>query len=256
MPRTDAPRDRRLNTIRLGGRVVDYSLVRSKTARKLRVRVGPQGVEVVQPKVRAGGEVRAYLRAHSAWIIGQLERTERLRAVRKPWHQSHGEILYRGLLTPVRIEDIARRRGANQVVFDGQKIVIVRGHASRTAPAKTLENWLRKQARTEIEGHLEMVTRRLKRSPRQVYIMGQRTKWGNCSPLQNLSFNWRLIMAPDFVLRYFVTHEAVHLAVPDHSKRFWLTVQSLCPEMERAKQWLCVNSARLNVDLGQMGGRG
>ena len=61
-------------------------------------------------------------------------------------------------------------------------------------------------------------------------FMGQRTKWGNCSPLQNLSFNWRLIMAPEAVLRYLVTHEAVHLAVPDHSQEFWLTVRSLCPK--------------------------
>jgi len=60
--------------------------------------------------------------------------------------------------------------------------------------------------------------------------MGQRTKWGNCSLLPNLSFNWRLIMAPEAVLRYLVTHEAVHLAVPDHSQEFRLTVRSLCPE--------------------------
>jgi Protein of unknown function DUF45 len=50
------------------------------------------------------------------------------------------------------------------------------------------------------------------------------------------SFNWRLVMAPDFVLHYIVTYEMVHLAVPDHSRKFWLTVQSLCPETERARQ--------------------
>ena len=75
--------------------------------------------------------------------------------------------------------------------------------------------------------------------------MGQRTKWGNCSALGNLSFNWRLIMAPDFVLRYLVTHEAVHLAIPDHSQKFWLTVRSFCPETERAKQWLSANGHHL-----------
>jgi predicted metal-dependent hydrolase len=79
--------------------------------------------------------------------------------------------------------------------------------------------------------------------------MGQRTKWGNCSAGRNLSFNWRLILAPDFVLRYLVTHEAVHLAVPDHSAKFWLTVQSLCPEMERAKQWLRLNALKIAVKL-------
>jgi predicted metal-dependent hydrolase len=86
-------------------------------------------------------------------------------------------------------------------------------------------------------------------APRRVYVMEQRTKWGNCSAVRNLSFNWRLILAPDFVLRYLVTHEAVHLAVPDHSAKFWLTVQSLCPETERAKQWLSANGRKLAIGL-------
>lgn len=79
--------------------------------------------------------------------------------------------------------------------------------------------------------------------------MGQRTKWGNCSARRNLSFNWRLILAPDYVLRYLVTHEAAHLAVPDHSAKFWLTVQSLCRDTEKAKQWLCRHQAQMQVDL-------
>ena len=61
-------------------------------------------------------------------------------------------------------------------------------------------------------------------------------------------------MAPDTVLRYLVTHEAVHLAVPDHSAKFWLTVQSLCRDTERAKQWLVANGHRLTVDLGKICG--
>jgi hypothetical protein len=82
------------------------------------------------------------------------------------------------------------------------------------------------------------VTARLKRSPRRLYVMGQRTKRGNCSAKQNLSFNWRLILTPEFVLRNCVTHEAVHLAVPDHSPKFWLAVQSTCPEAQAARRWL------------------
>jgi predicted metal-dependent hydrolase len=81
--------------------------------------------------------------------------------------------------------------------------------------------------------------------------MDQRTKWGNCSAQGNLSFNWRLVMAPEFVLRYIVTHEMVHLAVPDHSRKFWLTVQSLCPETERARQWLVANGQL--IQLMQLG---
>ena len=62
-------------------------------------------------------------------------------------------------------------------------------------------------------------------------------------------FNWRLILAPDFVFRYLVAHEVAHLAIPDHSAKFWLTVQSLCPEVEQAKQWLSRHHAQLTVKL-------
>ena len=57
-------------------------------------------------------------------------------------------------------------------------------------------------------------------------------------------------MAPEHVIRYLVTHEVVHLEVPDHSKCFLLTVQSLCPEMDRARQLLSANSHRMMVDMG------
>jgi predicted metal-dependent hydrolase len=93
------------------------------------------------------------------------------------------------------------------------------------------------------------LTSRLGQHPKRVYVMGQRTKWGNCSSLKNLSFNWRLILAPDFVLHYLVTHEVAHLAIPDHSAKFWLTVQSLCPETERAKQWLCSRHSDIEISL-------
>jgi predicted metal-dependent hydrolase len=59
-------------------------------------------------------------------------------------------------------------------------------------------------------------------------------------------------MAPEYVLRYLLTHEAVHLAIPDHSHRFWLTVPSLCPETERAKQWLAANGHRVQIDLASL----
>jgi predicted metal-dependent hydrolase len=87
------------------------------------------------------------------------------------------------------------------------------------------------------------------RRPANIYVMGQRTKWGNCSAKGNLSFNWRLILAPEAIFRYLVTHELVHLAIPDHSQKFWLTVQSLCPDSEWARRWLSANGERLMVEL-------
>ena len=235
--------------IQLGGRRVDYRVVRSTGARKLRVRVGQYGVVVVQPAARNGEDVSAFLDRNEAWILDQLHRVERLRDVRRPAQRRAGEILFRGELTRLRIESTDSQVRGNTVSYVDGEIVIRRGRGSRTPVVRSLENWFRKQARAEIERQLSVITARLKQSPGRLYVMGQRTKWGNCSATRNLSFNWRLILAPEFVLRYLVTHEVVHLAVPDHSAKFWLTVQSLCRETERAKQWLCSRGNDLAVDV-------
>jgi predicted metal-dependent hydrolase len=235
--------------IQLGGRRVDYRIVRSPAARKLRIRVGPSGVEVVQPSSRNSKDIAPFLKRNAAWVYDQLRRVDRLRRMRRPQRAETGEILFRGEATRVRLMTARTGSRGNAVSFVDVAIVVERGHNSKTPAARSLENWLRKQARMDIAIHLAEVIARLRQKPGRVYVMGQRTKWGNCSSRRNLSFNWRLILAPSFVLRYVVTHEAVHLAVPDHSAKFWLTVRSLCQETEKAKQWLRAHHAQLVVDL-------
>lgn len=241
-----------LKTITIGGRKIEYRLRCSKAAQKLRVRIGLDGVEVIQPVGKDPQELDAFLETNRDWIVNQLERIDQIRSIRKPSNIKKGEMLFRGTIIPVLVESIARRKATNRVIFNNNTITIIRGSTSNTPPATTLENWLRLQAKQAIADHLDILTQKLGSYPNKIYIMEQRTKWGNCSALQNLSFNWRLIMAPDFVLHYLVTHEVVHLAVPDHSKRFWLTVQSLCPKMDRAKQWLSANSEQLKVNIRQI----
>lgn len=238
--------------IRLGGRVVDYRLLASRSACKLSVRVGPDGVEVVCPNGRDANHVLEFLVTNAGWILNQLDRADALRTVRRVTHSAFGQILFRGEPTRIRIEAKPSGHAGNSVRAVHGEIVVSRGPRSRTAVARSLELWLRRQAREAIHTHLARITARIGSRPVHVYVMGQRTKWGNCSSRHNLSFNWRLVLAPEYVLRYLVTHEAVHLTIPDHSTKFWLSVQSLCPETERAKQWLVARAGDLVVDLNSV----
>lgn len=249
MGRADAMKAATQHLIRLSGREVSYRLLISTAGRKLRIRVGPEGVTVVKPRERTCDEVKDFLIDHQRWILDQVDRLQRLRGLRRPEEKVVGEILLRGQPTRVLLKRVNTRARGNHTRLEGNEIVVQTGENSRTPPARSLELWLRRQARSVIESHLAVLTPQLGQEPNRIYVMGQRTKWGNCSHKRNLSFNWRLVLAPDFVIQYLVTHEVTHLAIPDHSSRFWLTVQSLCPEAERARQWLVRNLPRLNVDL-------
>ena len=213
-------------TITLAGRTIGYRVVTSRAARRLTVRVGPAGVEVIKPARRrrvgdsGDADLTPFLAEHAGWIIRQLDRVARLHAKYPPLHLGPGELLLRGVPT----------------------------RAPFGNPAG-LQRWLREQARAEIHRVLEPIAAQLGVTPRRVFIRGQRTLWGSCSSRGNLSFNWRCVMAPEHVLRYLVTHEAVHLLVPNHSRRFWHTVNQFCPDVANAKRWLTANCHHLMVDL-------
>jgi predicted metal-dependent hydrolase len=73
---------------------------------------------------------------------------------------------------------------------------------------------------------------------RRVEIRDQRTRWGSCSALGTLSFNWRLVLAPFEVLDYVVVHELCHLRQPNHSPQFWRLVASRRPQWRLQRAWL------------------
>ncbi|HSO82903.1 SprT family zinc-dependent metalloprotease [Thiocapsa sp.] len=240
----------RVQRLDLGGREVACRLVHSKNAKKLRIRVrGPTELELVIPEGRDEAEGLAFLAENLAWIKVEVERAKSRLALRQTETGAGGTVLLRGETVPVRVSRIPSWRGPNRVALRDGAIQITTGPRARTSVVQSLENWLRRLARERIAHHISLIGPRLQRAPGKVFVMDQRTKWGNCSALGNLSFNWRLVMAPDDVLRYIVTHELVHLAIPDHSTRFWLTVRSHCPGSERARQWLAANGHRLTVDL-------
>lgn len=156
----------------------------------------------------------AFISNQRAWIAEQLMRVRGLHALRRPLVRHCKQTLFRGNAVVVRVVRSETWCRPNKVAIEQGAITVICGPGSKTAPARSLENWLRKQARERIDWHIADVSRRLNRVPNRIYVMGQRTKWGNCSALGNLSFNWRLVMAPDFVLRYIVTHGRCRACAP------------------------------------------
>ena len=55
---------------------------------------------------------------------------------------------------------------------------------------------------------------------RKISVRNTRSRWGSCSHTGNLSFCWRLILTPNWVLNYVIAHEVSHLAHMNHGPAF------------------------------------
>src|SRR4051794_10988656 len=117
--------------LHLGNRGIAYRGVHSTTATKLRVRVGPNGVDVVKPKGRTVDDVLVFLDQHAVWLRKQIEHIENLGKVRRSEHLRLGHILYRGEPTPIQIEHSVTANARTTVRYADGTIVIRPGTRSR-----------------------------------------------------------------------------------------------------------------------------
>ena len=122
---------------------------------------------------------------------------------------------------------------------------VVVNHESRTIQAKRnlldatiQEKWLKSVARKYITSRAETLSEALLLPYNKLYIRSQKRKWGNCSKEKNISINWRVIKAPEFVIDYIIIHELCHTVIMKHTVRFQTLLRSHCPDCEQAQAWL------------------
>ena len=78
-----------------------------------------------------------------------------------------------------------------------------------------------------------------------IKISDYKSKWGSCNKYKNLAFNWRIILAPEVVIKYLVVHELSHVTYPNHSSKFWKNVEYFMPDYQHNRNWLRKNSRYL-----------
>jgi predicted metal-dependent hydrolase len=215
--------------------VTEYSLRRSPRARRVRVSVESDGaVQVTLPKrapLRAADEA---VRELAPWIERRRRALARAAAevARTP-----GTVPY--LDTELTL---VAQAGRTRVHRRGDMLLV-----PETGRTEALERWYRRAARAEIGPRLDAAVARAGTSYSALTIRGQRTRWASCSSSGGMSFNWRLLLAPEAVLDYVIEHEVCHLEVMDHSPRFWRLLESRVPDWRDHARWLRRYGSTLTV---------
>jgi predicted metal-dependent hydrolase len=103
---------------------------------------------------------------------------------------------------------------------------------------EALRAWYIGKAKAKIPPRVQRHARELGVNVAEVKIVDNRYRWGSCTLKDNVTFNWRLMKAPMFVIDYVIVHELAHLIEANHTPRFWNIVRTQAPRMGKAKAWL------------------
>ncbi|MGY6550322.1 MAG: M48 family metallopeptidase [Erythrobacter sp.] len=225
----------------LGGRTVPIALRRHPTARRLTMRLAPDGSEVriTLPRWAHSHEAIAFAHARKDWLAEQLGRIpERCSP------EASGAVLYRGRQLQIDWREGAPRRPA--IIGESLRL----GGPQIRLEAR-LRRWLEDEALALCTADMQHYCAAAALDPVPVGLSRAQKRWGSCSDQSRIRINWRLVQAPDPVRRSVVAHEVAHLVHFDHSRAFHgLLARIYEGDIAAADRWLKQHGRSLYAAFG------
>lgn len=241
LPKTIGKRE-----IVIDARIVPYTLKKSLRSRLIWLKIGKEtGLVVTVPRYYDIASLESFIKAKSKWILKTLDKIEVQQ--RKDTQISFNKIKYLGV--PVNVIKLINNKKFAEIKLAGNRLIVDLDPSLRKNPDSEVEKWLEKQALACINLKTQYYSEKMGLKYNTIHIRSQKSRWGSCSRKGNLSFNWRLIMAPEPVLDYVVVHELSHLKEMNHSKSFWSLVDFYCADSNKYRKWLNKHSSDLHASI-------
>lgn len=231
-PKTIAPA-----LLAIEGKSISVTFRRHAKARRLVLRLSRDrsGIIVTLPPRVGRNEALDFARRSSDWIAERLA----VEPAKRPL-EAGTTLLLRG--EHYRIMPSGSRRGAVTLTQDS---ILVAGDAAHLE--RRLVDWLKTEARRDLVKASEAYAASMGVTFHRLAVRDQKSRWGSCSSDGTLSYSWRLVLAPPFVLDYVAAHEVAHLKHMNHGRQFWRLVLTHCSHAARAKTWLRLHGAELHA---------
>ncbi len=186
------------------------SVENSARARRLGLRVEPARdcIVLVRPSRASNRAVAAFVAEHMGWIRDHLTALP----PRVPFTD--------GAVVPFQGMDhvLTAQPGARGGVWREEGRIFVTGQPEHMR--RRVTDWFKSEARAQLVPLVNDMAAAIERDVRRITVKDTRSRWGSCAQGGRLSFSWRLVLAPPFVLRYVAAHESAHLLHANHGPAF------------------------------------
>ena len=227
--------------IEVAGRVLPVVLRRNAQARRMTMRLAPDGsaVRITLPQWSRTAEALEFARKRAGWIAGQLAAVPEAAEL-----GDGGKVQFCGEFLTIRHDPTAPRR----VQLDEGELVL--GGPLESVPAR-LKRWFEGEARRLMTADLVHYCAQAGQSVPQLLLSSAQRRWGSCARSGTIRINWRLVMAPAEVRRSVVAHEVAHLVHFDHSPVFHALLGELFEgDLRAANRWLKRSGRALYLPFG------
>ncbi len=207
---------------------MDIKIIKSAKAKRLTLRIDAKErlpILTIPSRCSAKRAVE-FVEMHRAWLEENLQKIPAIK------HFENGEKI--SLMGKEYIINHCPQKRCGVMIEEDN--IIVSG--SKEFLHRRICDFIKKKAQEQLLKKSQTLANKIGCHVNHVSIKDTKSRWGSCSSLENINYNWRICMAPKYVINYLVAHEVSHLLHQDHSREFWQCVKKLCPDAAKGRLWL------------------
>ncbi|MGD9731356.1 MAG: M48 family metallopeptidase [Desulfamplus sp.] len=233
---------------------MEYTIKKSSKRKKLTITVERDRSVVIHAPANASDEsIMRAVESKKLWIYEKVNHKQKYKELPHPPGKElvNGEsALYLGQQYQI---EICENQSNDLIRFDKHFIISFRNGEDRQSAIGykkgVMREWYISKAKDIILPRIDFYAQQLGVKFNNSRIVNTHYRWGSCSAKDNLSFNWRLIKAPMFVIDYIIVHELAHLLEANHTPRFWNIVKAQISNLDKARNWLNENGQLLEEEI-------
>lgn len=238
-----------VSSFHLEDKRMPFRVRQNKRVNKMRLVVSPEeGLVIESPSHPDLDRAFRLIKKRQTWLMGALTSVQKKQ--QKAWDIKRytQSILVHGREKRIFVRTDQSR---DYVLENKNSIFIgfVKKRVLRQEVELALQSWLTEKAKKYFPTRILHLNKKPKFEFGEVFVKNHRTLWGSCSDQGNINLNWRLIMAPRFVSDYILFHEMCHIRCLNHSTRYWNLVSEVCPDYQKAEDWIREYGFLLHINL-------
>ena len=226
------------------GHDIDIVIKRVVTLKAIAIKIERKSVTIKVPFFINNKLVEQLIRKKINWIKKKIKINLNFQPFKKKLYINDEQFLYLGKNYKLKI----LKNNKYSVKIEGDFLQVnIKNELNILKIRKLIKGWFYEKSYIYFKKETYDCAKKNHLKINSIKVREYKARWGSCSSNGDISFNWRLIMAPPKIIKYVIVHELMHIKELNHSPKYWNYVRSLYPNIKVAKEWLKYNGQTLNI---------